>query len=641
MTVVKYTRTAALLLGLASALAPLAAAAQVGGTPHVDTTSFRPLDLPPANEFRSASGAPGRAYWQQRADYEIQATLDTTSQSLSGTEVIHYHNQSPDTLRFVWLTAEQNLYRAGNLGAALNPAETRFGARAFQGGLDVSSARVAGTEVKPYVWDTMMRIDLPRPLAPGQSVDLAFAWSFKVPTHGSDRMGREGSLYEMAQWFPRMAVYDDVSGWNTLPYLGQGEFYREFGNYDVALTVPAGYIVGATGTLQNAAEVLTPAQRDRLARAATSTTQLSIISAQEAGTAAARPRTTGTLTWRFRAENVHDFAWAASPTFVWDSESSNGVQCHSLYQRGDAGWRNAADATCFSIREFSKWYPYPWPQATSVAGPVGGMEYPMFVMVGSEGSEQDVFGTLAHEHGHEWFPMIVSSNERLYAWMDEGFNTFVDAAPNALRFPGARTDYSPAVDRADYASLVVAGKEEPIMTPADRIGPQALSILAYSKPSIVLGMLRDAVIGPEAFDAAFKEYIRRWAFKHPTPADFFRTMENVSGRDLDWYWREWLYSTDVLDLAITNVAQQRTTAGANRVQVDLTRNTKAIMPVTLRLTLANGQNTDVNLPVEIWYGGPSYSYVTELPAQVVGAVLDPNRTLVDVNANNNRWGNPK
>jgi hypothetical protein len=639
---VKHSRIVALLLCLvACGLAPASAFSQTPGVAHVDTSAFRPLDLPPPNEFRSAGGAPGPRYWQQRADYEIQAALDTASQSLSGTEVIHYHNQSPDTLRFVWLTAEQNLYRPESLGAALNPAETRFGARAFQGGLEVKYARVAGAEVKPYVWDTMMRLDLPRPLAPGQSVDLAFGWSFKIPAHGSDRMGREGSLYEIAQWYPRMAVYDDVSGWNTQPYLGQGEFYREFGTYDVSLTVPAGYIVGATGTLQNAAEVLTATQRERLARAAQSTQQVSIISAQEAGTAAARPKTTGTLTWRFRAENVHDFAWAASPKFIWDSESWNGVQCHALYQAGAPGWRNAADMTCFSIREFSRWYPYPWPQATSVAGPVGGMEYPMFVMVGAEGTEQDVFGTLAHEHGHEWFPMIVSSNERLYAWMDEGFNTFIDAAPNALRFPGARTDYSPAVDRADYAGLISAGTEEPIMTPADRIEPRALSALAYSKPSIAMGMLRDAVLGPEAFDAAFREYIRRWAFKHPTPADFFRTMQNVSGRDLGWFWREWLYSTDVLDLAVRKVSQTPVAGGGSRVQVDLARTTPVVMPVELRLTLANGQTTDVALPVEIWFGGPEFSYVAALPAQVVGVQLDPNRKLVDVNAANNRWGNPK
>jgi hypothetical protein len=602
-----------------------------------DTSVFRPLDLPTPNQYRSASGRPGAAYWQQRADYRIEATLDTAAQSIRGTETIRYTNNSPDTLTFVWLQVDQNLYQQGSVGSVMNPAESRWGARNFAGGLTFQYARVAGAEVTPHVDGTMMRVDLPRPLAPGRRVELGFGWSFPIPEHGSDRMGRDGSLYEIAQWFPRLVVYDDVSGWNADPYLGQGEFYREFGDYDVYLTVPANYVVAATGTLQNAGAVLTPAQRERLARASRSAEQVAIITAAEVGSAATRPRTTGSLTWHFRAENVVDFAWAASPSFQWDATSWNGVTCHALYEPdASESWRRGADMTCFSIREFStRWFPYPWPQATSVAGPVAGMEYPMFVMVHATGTEASVFGTIAHEHGHEWYPMLVSSNERRYAWMDEGFNTFIDTWANDARFPGTDTK---ATYFQRYLNTVLAGQDQPMITPPDRIAREALGTVAYRKPGAVLHMLRDQVLGPETFDLAFREYTRRWAFRHPTPADFFRTMEDVSGRDLAWFWREWIYTTDVLDLAVRGVQNDSVGAGVTRATIRLTRNTPVVMPVTLRVFLGGGQQRDIELPVEIWYAGREYSYQADLPAGVVGVILDPAGRVADVNRGNDRWG---
>lgn len=492
-----------------------------------------------------------------------------------------------------------------------------------------------GKAVEPYVYDTMMRLDLPRPLAPGKTVDLQLAWYFEIPEHGSDRMGREGNLYEMAQWFPRLAVYDDAAGWNTEPYLGQGEFYREFGDYDVAITLPAGFVVGATGTLLNPHEVLTWAQRERLARAAKTDRQIAIITPQEAGTAAARPRTSGTLTWRYRVRNVHDFAWGASPDFRWDALAWNGITCHALYGPDAPAWTTAAEMTCFGIQDFSRrWFPYPWPQATSVAGPVGGMEYPMFVMVHNEGDAEEVFGTIVHEHGHEWFPMIVSSNERRYAWMDEGFNTFIDTWPNDERYPGSR--YSLGFARQNYEELANNDAELPIMTPPDRLG-STLGVKAYRKPSLVLHLLREQVVGPEAFDAAFREYVRRWAYKHPTPADFFRTMQDVTGRDLSWFWREWLYTTDVLDLAVTGVKQETGDDGANRATISLARTTPAVMPVRMRLTLANGESREVALPVEIWYNGATYDYLAETPSPVTAVTLDPANALPDRDTTNNSW----
>ena len=628
-------KLAAALAALALAL-PAALPAQHAGEARGDTSVFRPLDLAAPNVYRSATGAPGPRYWQQRADHRIAASLDTATHVVRGTETIRYRNSSPETLRFVWLTAEQNLYRPGSKGSFQNPSDSRWGARDFAGGMEFSYVRAGGATVQPYVDDTMMRLDLPRPLAPGQTVELELGWSFPVPEHGSDRMGRRGRLYEIAQWFPRMAVFDDVSGWNTEPYLGQGEFYREFGDYDVSITVPAGFVGAATGVLQNPGEVLTAAQRERLARAARTEEQVAIITAEEAGTAGARA---GTRTWRFRAENVQDFAWAASPRFRWDSETWEGVRCHAFYEPEATSWTTAADMTCFSIREFStRWFRYPYPQATSVAGPGGGMEYPMFVFVGSDDDVEGVFSTIAHEHGHEWFPLVVGSNERRYAWMDEGFDTFIDHWTGALRYPGDTVQYTKPQVRAAYESLRDRGGDPVVNTPPDRILRTSLGVAAYYKPALMLHLLRDVVVGPQAFDAAFREYVRRWAYRHPTPADFFRTMHDVTGEDLSWFWRGWLYTDQPLDQAVTGVTSTAEEDSTFTATVSLASLTPVVMPLRLRLELGNGETRDVELPATVWYGGNAYTLVTRVPAAVTGVLIDPADALPDRNRGNNAWG---
>lgn len=591
------------------------------------------MEFPAPSRYRSANGSPGPDYWQQRADYRISATLDTVSRSIKGSVQIRYTNNSPDTLRYVWLQLDQNLYRPGSEGSMLFAAESRWGVRGFQGGYELSDVRVSGQSAVPRVHDTMMQLSLPAPLRPkGGTTTITMDFSFRIPDHGSDRMGRDGALYEIAQWYPRMAVYDDVIGWNTDPYLGQGEFYLEYGDIDFAITVPAGYTVAASGTLQNPGEVLTAAQRERLARAAKTQQVVAIIPQAEARA----QLTSGTKTWRFRAEKVRDVAWAAAPDFRWDATSWNGIVAQAYYQWPKArSWEGAAEQTQWTIRHYSEnFFPYPYPQATSVAGPVGGMEYPMFVMVHSDGDSLSVFSTINHEHGHEWFPMIVGSNERRYAWMDEGLNTYINTFAKELRWRDSAMIGSML---ENWKSTVNAGNDVPLMTPADNVPAPALGSVAYRKPAVVLLTLRNHVVGPELFDFAFREYIRNWAFKHPTPGDFFRSIENAAGRDLSWYWREYWYSTVLLDIAIDSVSQGQQ-GTQSLATVSLHRRTAVLLPVRLRFKYANGATGDFSLPANIWANGDRFDATIAVPAKVVGARLWPDQSVPDWNHDNDAWG---
>ncbi len=432
---------------------PTAAPAPAPTTPRPipvgvpDTSPFRRLELPTATTIRTGSGAPGRDYWQQRVDYSIKAQLDTTTHTITGTETVRYHNHSPDSLRYVWFQVDQNIYRSGSRGDFLNPPGARFAARGFEGGYTIASlSAVRGAETGhgdtplkkvPLATTqngTMLRADLDQGLAPGGTVTFEIAFKFQVPEHGSDRMGRQQYgghwLYEIAEWYPRVAVYDDVRGWNTEQYLGQGEFYLEYGDIDFALTVPRNFVVAGSGTLTNPLEVLTPTERTRLAQAVKSDSTVAIIARGEAGTAATRPAGAGggTLTWKFSAKNVRDVAWAAAPNFVWDASGWKGILLQSFYPpQADTGWARSDVYVRHTIKHYSeKWFQYPYPTAINVAGPVGGMEYPMIVFCGSGAGGRNLFGVTTHELGHQWFPMIVGSNERLYAWMDEGFNTFIN-----------------------------------------------------------------------------------------------------------------------------------------------------------------------------------------------------------------------
>jgi hypothetical protein len=605
-----------------------------------DTSLFRALDLPAPNAIRTGSGRPGAQYWQQQVDYKIDATLDVARNEIRATETIHYHNNSPDRLTYIWLHVEQNICSPGSPTSKLNQPPLVFQGTAFDfsckgfvGGFTLSHVQAQGRTLTPFVDGTVMRIDLPTPLQPGMLLDVDIDFTFPVPEYGAGRMGRDGPLYEIAQWYPRVAVYDDVRGWNHEPYIGAGEFYLEYGHFDVSLTVPATYIVAATGQLQNPNQVLTSAQRERLARAVRSETPVQVITAAEVGTPASRPRTDGALTWRFTADNVRDFAFAAAPNWRWDASGYNGVTINTLYRTNADLWAAEGNKIArAAIQHFSeKWFPYPYPHATTVEGLIEGMEYPMLTFVPKGLSREDLQWTMSHEFGHEWYPMIVGANERLYPWMDEGFNTFVDIDGAEKYFAG--TPYADTVAAFNlhlYAQHGTPGDEQPLINRPVEV--RDLYWGGYRKPALMLQLLRFEVLGPEKFDFAFREYTRAWAFKHPTPADFFRVMRDASGTELDWFWRGWIYTTARLDQAVDAI-RPREGGGS---EVVLSNRGTMVMPAELRLTYADGTTETVRLPVDMWNLGSVFTYRVPGTKVVRSAEVDPRGVYPDVNRGNNR-----
>ncbi|MSR36835.1 MAG: M1 family peptidase [Gemmatimonadetes bacterium] len=631
-----------------------AAPAPVAKRPVSDTSVFAPLPMPTANEYRTGGGAPGSRYWQNRADYDLSAVLDTATKTLAGRLRMTYHNNSPDTLRFLWVQMEQNAFQDNSLNSLIFPQESRFGARGFEGGdvierfEQVLPGAARGAErtvaVKRRENGTMTRVDLAQPLAPGGRAVLDVAWHFLIPEHGADRMGRDGALYELAQWYPRVAVYDDVAGWNTEPYLGQGEFYLEYGDYALAVTVPAGYIVAATGALQNPEEVLTPLQRTRLAAAARTDTVVRVVTAAELSNGTARPRSTGTLTWKFAARDVRDAVWAAAPDYQWDATSYQGAYAFAYYRPSAAvNWHDAADQSRMSLDEYSeRWFPYPWPQISAVEGPISGMEYPMVAMENKSSDVQDLYNVLTHEIGHMWFPMIVGSNERLYMWQDEGFNTFINTFSEGRRYPAQGDQMARAAgERTMVERYMVRGFDEPIIVEPDRVNQGLLGIADYVKPSVGLQLLRQEILGPETFDDAFREYTRRWAFKHPTPYDFFRTMEDVSGRRLDWFWRTFIFENARFDQAI-DTAAVRQVGDTAVAQVRYGNRERGVLPIRVRFTFHDGTTQDFQYPAEVWSTNTAHylrRYV--FPGKSLAKIeLDPEGRLIDVDRTNNTWTPP-
>lgn len=614
-----------------------------------DTSIFAPLQLPTPNVYRSGSGKPGPHYWQNKVDYSLSASLDTARHVLSAAMLMRFTNNSPDTLEFIWVHLEQNAFRPGALNSLVFPSASRHGARDFEGGYTIhkftqviNSKRV---DVNLHDNGTIGRVDLARPILPGQTATFDVAWSFAIPEHGADRMGRDGSLYQIAQWFPKAAVYDDIKGWNIEQYLGQGEFYFNTGDYTLEITVPAGFIVAATGVLENPKDVLTSIQRSRLEAASRSDTVVRVITEAELRNGTARPESKGMLTWKFVAKNVRDVAWVASPDYLWDASSWNGVMAHAFYRPAAARiWEDAADQTRESIQEYSeRWYMYPYPQATSVEGPVYGMEYPMLAMQQGGNSKQTLYDVLTHEVGHNWFPMILGSNERVYAWFDEGFNTFMNLFAEARRFPANGTlEQRVSVQKQYLERFQQMGMDEPVDIPPDRVDPKKLGLAAYYKPSVALHILRKEILGEDVFDKAFKEYIRRWAFKHPDPADFFRTMENVSGQRLDWFWRGWFLENAHFDQGIDSVKSATNSDGVTYVGVWYANVERGVLPLLVRFTFSDGSYDEYEYPADVWSTNTSQyvrSYV--FPSKTVTKIeIDPDRRLVDKNRENNVWLRP-
>ncbi len=550
------------------------------------------------NEYRNNDGSPGPKYWQQACDYEIDCTLDTEQNRLDGSETITYRNNSPNTLRYLWLQLDENEHAASAdkhtfNPSSINPNMSEHELRQLEPwreqskyGCNIEAVTTKGGDpLKHTINRTMMRVDLPEPLEPGDAFTFKVKWHYYlIDRINSVSWGRGGyeyfekdgnHLYTITQWFPRLCVYNDVEGWQNNQFTGRGEFALNFGNYEVNMTLPDDYIVGSTGVCTNLNKMLTSTQRQRWEQAQTAKEPVKIVTLEEAIALEKAPKSAKTKTWRFEAENVRDFAWTASRKFVWDAmphfnENGDKAMCMSYYAKEayPIYERYSTKAVAHTLEVFSNYsIPYPYPTAISVEA-ANGMEYPMICFnpgraeedgTYTEGAKQSAISVIIHEVGHNYFPMIINSDERQWAWMDEGINTFVQY----LAEQEFDNNYSSWVGThliVDYMRLP-KDQLEPIMTNTENIiqyGPNA-----YTKPAAGLNMLRETIMGRELFDYAFKEYCRRWAFKHPTPADFFRSMEDASGIDLDWFWRGWFYSIDAVDISLDSI---------NWYKVDLKKN---------------------------------------------------------------------
>ena len=611
-------------------------------------------------EYRSASGKPGHKYWQNRADYNIAVELDTLSDIIMGKEIIRYTNNSPDELDFLWLHVDQNLFKEESRGNAIIPINgSRNGSKGqkLDGGFKISAVQIIPErgsknrsiiDIKYEVYDTRMKVILPKPLkANGGKLSLKIDFSFLSPDYGSDRMGilrtDNGKIYTIAQWYPRMCVYDDLRGWNILPYTGQGEFYLEYGDFNVNITAPSDHIVVCSGELLNPYETYTLDQLNRWEQARASDETVMIRAPEEINDPGSRPTGSEMITWRFKMENARDVAWASSSAFILDAarinlpsgKSSMAISAYPIESYGNNAWERSTEYTKASVEHYSeRWFEYPYTTAINVAGNVKGMEYPAvsFCYYNSKGA--GLWGVTDHEFGHNWFPMIVGSNERLYGWMDEGFNTLINYFSTQEFNNG---EYKTRIgENLRYAAYMFTKEGlEPIITAPDNLIEDNMG-LQYYKTGMFLLLLRKHVLGPKRFDDAFRSYIHRWAYKHPSPDDFFRTIEDVSGEDLGWFWRSWVMNNWQLDQAVTGVkyVDDKPESGA----IITIKNMKEIpMPVKLEITTESEKKMEVKLPVEIWKKNIEWSFVVETNEKIKKVEVDPKYEYPDINGKNNIW----
>ena len=686
--------------------------------------------LPTPNEYRTGSGAPGPKYWQQKADFVINVELNDDNQTITGSETITYHNNSPDVLKYLWMQLDQNILSENNTLNTTNTGNVRDSAAAktfatqlsdFKAGFNVKSVKDVTGKTLPYmINNTMMRVDLPQPLKAGEKVSFLVDWSFNIVDRmvygqrsGLEFFPEDGNyIYTIAQWFPRMCVYDDYEGWQNKQFLGRGEFTLPFGDYKVRITVPADHIIGATGVLKNPQEVLTKTELDRFEKAKTSYDAPVIIVTQEEAVAKEKIHSKQKKTWEYHAENVRDFAFATSRKFIWDAQAvkiaTKTPLAMSYYPKeGNPLWeKESTKAVKNTIEVYSRQtVDYPYPVAISVHTASIGMEYPMicfnFGRPKKDGTytpqlRQGMIGVIVHEVGHNFFPMIINNDERQTTWMDEGVNSFVQLITELERYPDI--DWS----RGKPAGIVgyMKGDKDlmrPLMTNSEQViqfGPEQ-----YAKAATALFILRETVMGKDLFDKAFKEYAQRWAFKHPKPADFFRTMEDASAVDLDWFWRGWFYTTDNCDQSIDQVKwfkMRKTTVDPekknvkaqkgdlpvaqgdkkfdnfnngpeefslvdtdprmygeftsriddkavmqklqdkNIYEVTLSNKGGLVMPVVIEWTYKDGSKETEVIPAEIWrVNETKFSKVFVKEKEVTNVVLDPKQEIADINTDDN------
>lgn len=693
---------------IAAGFALLATAGPVAAQPveakALRQDKFRQLDelLPTPNEQRTAAGAPGPDYWQQRADYVIDVAIEEKNHKLTGQGAITYHNRSPHSLQYLWLQLDQNYFAADADSRLIAPApdftELKYArldalleAESYQGEAHITAvtdhngAPMAHTIVK-----TVMRIDLPQPLVAGGSIRFSISWHYQLNSRKA-RNGRTGyeisdgnALYSVAQWYPRMAAYTDATGWQIKQYLGQGEFATEFGNFEVRITVPADHVVAATGVLKNADRVLTPAQRTRLKQAEAAASPVLIVTPEEARRAE-RNRSSARKTWIYAAENVRDFAFASSRRFIWDAmgvpnpeatpsagratepvAASNRVLAMSFYPK-EAGplWGQYATRTiAHTLNVYSRFtFPYPYPVAIAVNSPIANMEYPMLCFVSprtqgqsySKAEQLALISMLIHEVGHNYLPMIVNTDERQWSWMDEGLTSFLQNL--------AEREWEPGYAEKSWVTepvtkLMTRAGQFPIMTAADSVPAGQTMFLAYAKPATALSALRETVLGRESFDHAFKSFAQRWMFKRPYPADFFRSMEDASGVDLDWFWRSWFYGTEHVDLAIGTVhlyqldtsdpqiekrirelrAADSQGTDRNFYVVELKNPGGLPMPVLLRIGYADETSEVRRIPAEIWQRGDARVAKLLMTKKTIKTLdIDHQDGTFDADRSNNSW----
>lgn len=718
-------------------VATMAATATIAQTPTWKG-KFEQLgpELPTPNSYRTGSGAPGPNYWQQRADYVIDVDVNDDTQVLTGKETITYYNNSPEPLNFLWLQLDQNIFAENNMtnktqtGVARDSIPAKFFAQQadivsndYKGGYTIKSVKDAAQKTLSYVINyTMMRVDLPAPLKTGEKFIFSVEWSYLEYDRNEFFAGRGGYeffpedgnyVYTFAQWFPRMCVFDDYEGWQNKQFLGLGEFALTFGNYKVRITVPADHIVGASGWLQNPKEVLSKEQLERFEKAKKTFDKQVLIVTQEEATQKEKTKLQNKKTWEFHADNVRDFAFASSRKFIWDAQAvkigDKTPLAQSLYPKeGNPLWGKESTRAVKNALELysSRTIDFPYPTAYSVHTANQGMEYPMICFNGGRPnkdgtySQQTLVGmvhVVIHEVGHNFFPMIVNSDERQWSWMDEGLNSFLDKETLQERYP--ELNYTRGMPKT-IASFMKGEKSQmrPIMSMSDNIRQNEFGANAYSKPSAALTLLRETVMGKELFDKAFKEYAQRWAFKHPKPADFFRTLEDASAVDLDWFWKGWFYGTDNVDVALADVkwfklrnektdpehkevkakagdlnaaskdnapdfnkgpqeftllntpdqlygefksrvddnALRQKLENKNIYQLKFKNVGGLVTPIVIEWTYKDGSKEIERIPAEVWrLNENEFSKVFVKEKEVINIVVDPNAELADVDTSNN------